>query len=363
MNVINNIRLILLQKGEVIFPNFGTLNTVYQSAKFDEEGGILNPPKKIVTFTPSQSIKSDMLAKHIADLKQIDYKEAETEVTSYLTKIKSALNKGQKVYLTKIGVLFYLNNKLTFVFDETQNFLPNAANLTPVKAISLMKETTKPVTKPIVNKTTSPKLPSTKTKTKTKTIIKDEPKVSKKRESPALAVILLIILIAMVLILFDSFEIGLPENRFSERPHIFNNNVDKSEIIDKIIQDSKTNLYQAPQPIDTEESKPEVDEDIIQEEAQETIKTEEVISGSLSLEPVVRTNQYHILVASYKSLRAAKRNLYTWDNLGKDVQIIGPGRYGHYRISLDRYGNKNTAIDELWKVRENLEANAWLLRY
>jgi uncharacterized repeat protein (TIGR01451 family) len=82
-------------------------------------------------------------------------------------------------------------------------------------------------------------------------------------------------------------------------------------------------------------------------------------SDDLLMESEMRN--YHIIVASLKNLRAARKKINQLRNKGYEAKILPADKSGAIRISLGGYDDREKALSDLYKIRRELEKSAWLL--
>lgn len=70
--------------------------------------------------------------------------------------------------------------------------------------------------------------------------------------------------------------------------------------------------------------------------------------------------KYYIIAGSYKSETDAQNAVNSLKALGYASEIVGQNAYGNYRISYSNFSNKDDAQKELEKIKNSVQADAWI---
>ncbi len=126
------IRELLFSHDCVILPGFGGFIGNYQPAGIDRESHIFTPPLKAISFNSNLDNNDGLLIGGISAKKGIGYAAARRMVEEYVSGIRTALSKGERVHMPGIGHL-RLNNEgsLQFEPDNDINFLLDSYGLEP----------------------------------------------------------------------------------------------------------------------------------------------------------------------------------------------------------------------------------------
>jgi hypothetical protein len=121
----------LLQDNEtVIVPGFCAFVSVYKPAKIDEENKQILPPSKEILFNQKIRNNDGLLVRYIADNEGISHFEALQKIKKEREKILYQLDKGDKITLENVGLLFYDQTGLIqFESFEKQNLSPDSFGL------------------------------------------------------------------------------------------------------------------------------------------------------------------------------------------------------------------------------------------
>ena len=91
----------------VIIPGFGAFITSYKPAEIDEQGENIEPPSKTVSFTTQFKNNDGLLVGFVADRENISHFEALQKIENERDDFLYRLDKGEKVVIESVGVLYY----------------------------------------------------------------------------------------------------------------------------------------------------------------------------------------------------------------------------------------------------------------
>ncbi|MFP4487889.1 MAG: SPOR domain-containing protein [Bacteroidales bacterium] len=126
------IREMLFSHDCVILPGLGGFIGNYQPAGIDRESHTFTPPLKAISFNSNLDNNDGLLIGGISAKKGIGYAAARRMVEEYVSGIRTALSKGERVHMPGIGHL-RLNDEgsLQFEPDNDINFLLDSYGLEP----------------------------------------------------------------------------------------------------------------------------------------------------------------------------------------------------------------------------------------
>lgn len=146
---------LLMQNNCVVIPSLGgfVANTV--AAKVDVNKGVITPPRKALSFNKNLTNNDGLLINAWAERKNVGYNDASTTISSEVSRIRTQLDKGERVHFQNVGFL-YLNSagKMAFEQDRFFNLLlesygMGSVQFVPVEAekeeTTVPKEAEKPV--------------------------------------------------------------------------------------------------------------------------------------------------------------------------------------------------------------------------
>lgn len=115
---------LLLRHNCVIVPTFGGFVAEQLSAKIDYDKGVMVPPRKALLFNKQLVSNDGLLINELASRKSLSFDEASNEVTSIVSEWNHRLEKGERIELDRVGILFYdANNNVQFEQDRFFNLL------------------------------------------------------------------------------------------------------------------------------------------------------------------------------------------------------------------------------------------------
>jgi hypothetical protein len=138
MDIGNYIRLLLPEHDTVIIPGLGAFISAYKPAQIDELSGEMMPPSREVSFEPRIRNNDGLLAGTIAREEGISLTQAYQELENEREEMIYQLDKGEKVILENLGVLYYnTDREISFSSSGKDNLLLDAYGL---ETASLEKE-------------------------------------------------------------------------------------------------------------------------------------------------------------------------------------------------------------------------------
>jgi hypothetical protein len=115
---------LLLRHNCVIVPSFGGFVAKRASATIDYTTGVMQPPKKSILFNRQLINNDGLLIAECAVKNRLNYTTAEQSVQEMVDGWKSALNRGERVSIDKVGFLYFDAEKnLCFEQDRFFNLL------------------------------------------------------------------------------------------------------------------------------------------------------------------------------------------------------------------------------------------------
>lgn len=130
MNLGKYIQQLLPENETVIIPGFGAFITDYKPAEINAESDEISPPSKVVHFNPKIKNNDGVLAALVARNEQIPVQEAFKKIEEEREEIYSQLDKGEKVVIEGLGILFYdESHKIQFEYSGEINLQPDAFGL------------------------------------------------------------------------------------------------------------------------------------------------------------------------------------------------------------------------------------------
>lgn len=128
---------LLLRHNCVIIPSFGGFVANVRTAQIDKQKGIIQPPKKVLTFNANLVNNDGLLSNYLANTSDVSFDEANTYVLSTCENWKKELDKGNRIEIEKVGFL-YLDEEGNLNFEQNRffNLLLSSFGLEEVKFIA-----------------------------------------------------------------------------------------------------------------------------------------------------------------------------------------------------------------------------------
>lgn len=122
----------------VIVPGLGAFITRRVASSFDEQRGLMLPPRKEVAFNPDLRHTDGLLADFLTTQeKAADYADAQAQIDSFVSAVMAKVNAGDVYMMPDLGTLTLVDGRLTFTPAQGLNALVESYGLAPVKAEKL----------------------------------------------------------------------------------------------------------------------------------------------------------------------------------------------------------------------------------
>lgn len=336
---------LLRNNNRVSLPGMGAFVANYKPAIIDEETLVVTPPAKEISFSKEETWNDRLIENLVAEQENISAEEAAKVVDKYVEEVREALNKEEKYLFAGLGMLIKDGWNFNFEIEEGVNLLPDAFGLESItlKKPAVAKEPVAPSTS-VTPKKTSPQKPSLP---KQHPPVKPSPKPStgaqRSRRSTSIIWIVAISILAIAAVSLWLFtDIFTP----AQLPTPLAVSQPSPVAVDTTIADSAST--------DTTE-KANVEEVInTQTEKKRALYYEEPKTNSAE-------KTFYIIAGSFTKEGNAERLKSMLEKKGFKPEILtvdGP----IYRVSMFSFTNKNRALEELSRLREeNKQMNIWLL--
>ncbi|MGQ1787913.1 HU domain-containing protein [Saccharicrinis sp. GN24d3] len=295
----------------VIVPGLGGFVANKQNAVLNEKTGVFSPPCRKIGFNKSLSHNDGLLIKHIANAEGISYEECYNKLTKHISILKFQLGKGESIEIGSAGELKNdaMGNTL-FIPSQEESFSTDSFGLTTFhfNTLAQLKEQKEP-TRRLVRRTLNAK--ST-------------------RQIAASAALII------------GFLLVTPD---------FGNQTQQSNFTGMFPKMEQTTIVENVEVAEKRE--------VTNEEITNPIEAEPVTIAETA--PVTVKNRYFIIAGSFKVEQPARVFLGKLKHKGiQNAEIISSN--GRFRVSLEGFMDKQTAIDALNNYREtNGYRSAWLL--
>lgn len=154
MNLDKYIYILLTENDTVILPGFGAFLSSYKPAEINNETQEISPPSKTISFNQNIRNNDGMLVGIVAEKEQISHFDALKVIEKERDNLIYLLDKGEKVSLENVGVLFADENKTVVLEPVNQenllidSFGLNKTSLVFTEAEAENKKETAKVEKP-----------------------------------------------------------------------------------------------------------------------------------------------------------------------------------------------------------------------
>jgi nucleoid DNA-binding protein len=307
------IRELILSHECIILPDFGGFETTYNPARFNAELGQMLPPSKTIEFRPDYKIGGEVLEGHLCLKLNIDTTTAKNIIREYVSDLKLRLRNQEHILLDDIGI-FRPSPSGNPVFESFSdiNYLVDSFGLSPLEVSEKEK----------ITSLESPKMQIGEIAARNSTLT-----------FVIIGVIVISILLAITVFLSSKFDL-----------YLFNIGSNKQDS-EYIILGGKA---------DKEVSK-------VNTQIEEYTSIKSALSYSTESKDTVSppAKNYLLIVGSFKSYTNAKELNSKLMQDGFSSEIIESG--GYYRVCVGRYEKKNTAQDELQRIRRQMNHSVYLL--
>jgi hypothetical protein len=307
------IRELILLNECVILPDFGGFETHYAAAEYDVVHKRMLPPTKKVQFRADYIKGGEVLENHLCKHLNIKKEQASVLIRSYVQELNAQLDENREIIIAGVGLFTKgLGNSIDFSPFENENYLAESFGL---DALPFEKSIEKP-------------------ERQTKEL-KIRP-----RSNTLLFVVVGIGLICLLLILtiFISSKFDL---------YLFNigDNAENNEMI--IIGNSHYS-------------------DSIQKKIDESLSESTNLKSALyyseqasSIKEAAAYPSFFLVAGSFRGLRNAELTRKELIKEGYSPEIIEND--GYFRVTIGSFSDKMEAINELQRLRRQLNRSVWLL--
>ncbi len=303
----------------VTVPGFGAFLTETQSAQLHDASHTFYPPKKTISFNAYLKNNDGLLANHIAQAEKMTYEIAVTAIQNEVTSWKNSLQNNGAFLLKNIGELTLNSEKnLVFVPVDQFNYLTSSFGLTNFVSPSVKREVYKKEVELLEEKAPIIFTPE-------------------KRSSNNLLKYAAIFVLGVGLIGTSGyFGNSYYQNKVALETLAVQTRV--QEKVNQKIQEA-TFFIENPLPAVTLTNSNE--------------KEKEVTS------PI--TMPYHIVAGSFKSKENATKLYQTLLQSGYKAEILPENEHGLVPVFYGSFASNDEAQKELSKIKNQKDANAWIL--
>lgn len=314
----------------VIVPGFGGFETHYQSASIDPGKGILIPPTKQVIFRSDYIKGQGVIQQEL--IRKVGYTQAQADeaVDHFVIELKAHLEEKGKLALPGVGILTGRKpGNCTFVPEKNENFLADSFGLDMVK----LPQGSSAV---LVQSKAIPEPPFEK-----------QPIVQKRASTKVYIFFGSVVILTLLSITFIMSEFyGVTVFPFTLLP--------KPDVNRVIILGQQPPSTDDPHP---DENVAFIEQQIISStQAKEALLYSDTKNTSAS---ALTDHTYHLVAGSFRTIENASAKKNELGDKGFGALIIQNG--GYYRVVVASFDNRNKAIEELRRLRSQIDQSLWLL--
>ncbi|NOU18546.1 MAG: hypothetical protein HOO91_13405 [Bacteroidales bacterium] len=324
------IRELLAKHNYISLPGLGSFVQTYEPAHPSADGNSFIAPKQTVTFDDSRTFNDEAIENYLCEKTGISHSNASELLAEHVKKINEYVNSGKEFIFENVGVLSR-DKKGKIRFEQAKE-LDIAISTYGLKDIVVSKTNFK-VDKPKA-KTDSQSIPA-----------KAEVHPYKKSSTPK---ILIGVSIFMAIAVLSSMFILIPDFRFWKKAGESSNSLTTTDTLKKV----DTNLTQTSV----------VKNDTVNSKIDKTITDNTVKKTALYYkEPIIQENKtFYLIVGSFGKLENARKLAEKYYQKGFKTEIIQANAM--YRVSINKFTDKNIAVSEFNKFHNNNpDVSAWLL--
>lgn len=400
MDIATRISELLFNYECVVLPEFGGFITNDKPAQINRITHQFKPPHREILFNVQLTANDGLLAKHISEKESISYKAAKQKIAEFVSWCRDELQSGRQVEFAQIGTLFF-DDAQNIVFEQDQhiNYNPDSFGLSSLVSPAIKRTSQQEKIKDII-------LPvaGTGKRTDRRPERGSDEKKSQSRKTYyhfpiAIAGLLLAVIVVTSLFLSQQSSVISLAGLFpSSSTETVTEVVPKQTQVQKINTNELTSLPvqetgdNATTGRKTETELIKNDNLIIPVEEDSKVKTEVTDEANKNLEiievpletntnPLIETpnppkptidkskqkiqptgRQYYIIAGSFSKEKNAQKLIVQLTEKGYAAMVADTNKNGMYRVAYAGFVTKTEAKQELLAIRQDENADAWLLR-
>jgi len=335
------IAFLLRSNNRVSLPGMGAFVAKYQPAIIDEETLVISPPSKEISFSKAETWNDQLLEKLIAEREKISLEDASVKTIQLVKEIQNVLDKDGQYIFENFGILVKDDWEYNVIIEDNLNLLPDAFGLEPETIQPAIPKKEIKIT-PIEN--TSATITSQSQNTPTKPIATPISSVKRRKKNTGFLWIGIIVIVAITCTLLYLYT-NLFSTIHTSSP-VPSNNLATFQPDSSASDTSKVDTAEVAnveQVINTQTEKKKA---LYYEEPKNSSNAEKI---------------FYIIAGSFTKMENAERLKSSLEKKGFKPEILtvdGPV----YRVSMFSFTNRNRALEELTRLREeNKQMNIWLL--
>ena len=322
MNIEKHLSGLLAEQDCVIVPGFGGFITNYIPAGINPVTHVFTPPSRQVAFNARLRNNDGILANHLVRSLDITYAEAVAAIEKLSVEWVNILNKGEKVIIQGIGLIFSdKENNLQFIPESNINLLDDAFGLTSFSSLPIQKLGT-------LQKSSEKRIRTNA--------------VSSARKLPSSLKWAVVLLPLAALSFWSAFNTNKVTNLYHNVASVIPSPAESSST--KTATPFAVNIPAA-----------ENNAEVI---VPETVKEAEVIATP---EAVKVENNYFIIAGAFGVKENADKLVESLKAKGYNASIAGQNRNGLFRVSIEGFSEMEIALQKTEEMRKGDFPGAWLL--
>lgn len=321
----------------VIVPEFGGFIKNYEPAHIQHATHTISPPRKHLVFNSGLTINDGLLATEISSSKNIGFDEAMQFIQREVIAWKERLKAGKRITLPGIGT-FHINsgNKIEFKPEPEQNFFDEAFGLSSL------------VVPPLQSRR---KQAGDVRQYQTRRI-----RTRRLRRVAWAAAITIPLIVAG---LWSVMNYDTLRQYATQHSGVFRDMGSAFKSTEKTLPGPETARFDELTPAATPEYTGTEAPD--QELPADADATAEALIPKPHIPEVQPLRSYHIFIGSFSNETNARYLAGELSAKGWNATVVESSG-GMYRVSMASYASKSEALKELYKIREEHNSAAWLLR-
>lgn len=330
LDITSYIRELILLNECVILRGVGGFETTYQHAAFRKNKRTIAPPNKRVHFRPEMVKDNGVLERYLQKSLGINNEEASELIDVFVQAFFEELRESGKALLAGIGE-FSLNEygKLQFQELDNVNYLADSFGLDALDIDEKLKHAEEAKATPLT------------------------PVVTQRRKLTGwyitIGVLLLIISVTLIILISESSGVK-----------IFTINAENKKAANQDIV-----VFGPQAPVEKDSLTKAIEETITKKTSPKTALSIDVTPTQRSIpeqrptEPDLQKEAYYLIAGSFKNMRNAEimKEQLLRKGFAPEVQYTG-GNY--YRVVIGKFSDKQAAIDELRRIRKQIDQSVWL---
>jgi len=319
MDIQTAIKNTLIDKNYAVIPGIGGLVVEYEPARVNQATNTLTPPSYKLTFNPELKDPDNTIVNYLISKEKVDKTDAEKALKELKTEIIKDTEKGDSYELKDICSFNKDSNGNITVLSKLSEQLTSALmGYTSVKAQSFTKEETPK--REEVKKEDTPKPSET---IQTKQPVKSTIQPKKEKKNYALPVVLIVLALAIASSgIYFYLQKEAPAKK-DKKPFMTAGNNNKKK---KIIEETKKK-----QPVTKENDK------------------------------YAHCTEFYIIAGSFKKHENASILQKELKKQGFDAQILKKKNNNYFRVTIEKFSERDTALKKLKQLKDSHGNEIWLL--